>query len=199
LETLFQGLTDNEIRHLRSRLNIKTFQKDICGNLPLELLLGVSQYLELEDLKKALSVSRRWNDVFSSSEFHLGIVKLHFAPKWETSYKGLDPEQQRVRQQALHEWLPDAAMKRIRRLHGRYHAMSTYHYSWGDRCPVDLYGRSERPQYCSGRIAYKVADGTIVVRNLRTGFSAVFADENRVQLSQWLLSDQFILAQTVNP
>jgi hypothetical protein len=199
LETLLQALTDNEIRHLRPQLNAKTFQKDICGNLPVELLLCISQYLELEDLNRALSVSRRWNEVFSSPDFHLGLVKLHFIQIWATTYKGLDPEKQKIRKRTLHNWLPDAALKRIKRLRGRYHSTSEYHYAWGKQCPLVFHDNFDGPQYCKGRVAYKVNEGTIMVRSLQTEHATIFADENRVRFSKWLLTDQFIVAQLETP
>jgi len=89
-------------------------------------------------------------------------------------------------------------MRRIRNTHGCYYSTSTYHYSW-DGQDVPLHERSEKPQYCNGRIAYTVKDGIIVVRNLRTGFSRVFTDENRVPLPIYLLADQFILAHIARP
>jgi len=199
LDNLIQALTNNEIRHLRPHLNAKTFQKDICGHLPVELLLYVSQFLELEDLKRALSVSCRWNEVFSSPDFHLGIVKLHFVQIWETTYKGLDPELQRIRKSVIHDWLPDAALRRIKRLRGRYYSTSEYRYAWGKQCPLAFHNNLDRPQYCNRRVAHKVDNGTIMVRSIRTEHAIVFADQNRVPFSKWLLTDQFIIAQLEHP
>lgn len=199
LEDLARVLMHSEIRHLRQQLNLKSFQKDICGNLPIELLLEVCRYLELRDLKTALLVTHRWNEVFSSPEFYCGIAKLHFRSIWEICYKDLEPEQQQSRNSMLYSWVPDAMSKRMKRLYGKYHAMSKYYYAWGDQCPLELTTAFERPQYCNARVAYRVDETTIMVRDLRTEQARVFADDNRANIRKWLLGDKCMVAQIEFP
>lgn len=87
-------------------------------------------------------------------------------------------------------------MKRVKRLRGRYHSRSTYHYVNGD---VKYSNPVVAPRYCNGRIAYQFDEDAIVVRGLRGEELTVFKDVNRVSLGRWLLSDDFLIVSTTHP
>ena len=195
-----RGLTSNEIRHLTACLNNIRLNKDICSNLPIEILLCVARYLNLEDLLVARSVSRKWNDIFSGEDFSVAIAKLHFPSTWERSFESVDDEGERQVKIRLKDWLPGAARDRIRRNRGIYHSRSTFSYAprnelewrypWIDR------------QYNYGRIAFRKNRCTIIVKHLalsNAGMQSIFVERNRQALGEWVLSDQFLIATKAQP
>lgn len=99
--------------------------------------------------------------------------------------------------QRLADWLPKVVMKRMRKQHGRYLSMSTYHYQRrGNLLPTNY--RIEH-QYNSGRIAFRFGE-SLVVQSLNQGYLThpkVYMDVNRfpIRPGGWLLSDEFLIAQ----
>jgi hypothetical protein len=185
-------LSHHEIRILRARLNAISFSKDLCLNLPVELLLHVSQYLDLEDLMIARNVSRAWRDKFSSPDFAMGIIKMQFRTQWEQTDLG-----DAIAKEKLLEWLPKAAMKRLRKQRGQYLSMSAYHYQRGGALMPNHYKIEH--QYDSGRIAFKFNE-SIVVQSLKEGPLAqpkVYLEASRTPIrpGQWILSNDFLVAQ----
>ena len=110
MDALRNALSTNEIRYLRDQLNKTSLNKDICGSLPLEILLMVIDYLDLEDFENALHVSSRWQEVFSAPELSVKIVKNYFPWEWRLSYQSLEGEEQAIAlKESLPLWLRDAA------------------------------------------------------------------------------------------
>jgi len=194
LDSLIASLSSAEIRHLQGRLKAITLQKDVCADLPVELLLYVAEYLDLEDVMRARCVSHQWNERFSSPDFCVGISKLHFRHIWERQYKALGDSDQKLAKQAFANWFPGAAMDRIRKSLGQYSSMSIYHYTWEGMLiqgqPIHDY------QYSNGRIAFERDKMTVIVKSLRTGSARSFVDDNRSRLSKWLLADDFLISCT---
>jgi hypothetical protein len=118
-----QNLGVEEIRRLRTQLNAITLPNDI-SLLPIELLLCIAQHLELLDVITLRSVSRAWSETFSSADFSIGLIKIHFRPIWESRSRVLAADQQQVEKRVLMEWLRGATRRRIRRQNGRYQSMS---------------------------------------------------------------------------
>jgi hypothetical protein len=158
---------------------------------PLELLLCISQHLDLEEVIALRFVSRKWNEIFSSAGFCLGIIKTHFQPIWEKWYRCLTADQKLLEKEALMQWLPGAIRDRIRRQHGHYHSMSIL--------PQEPLPFSLDWQYKSGRIAYRDSTSAITVREIRTNLTATYMDKNRLDLQRWHLSDEFLLAAKNGP
>jgi hypothetical protein len=190
LDSLLRHLTSSEIRRLKIELN--TSANDICLEFPLELLLCITQHLDLEEVVSLRSVSRKWNETFSSAEFCLGIIKMHFRLVWEKHYN-LNTDQKLLEKESLMKWLPGAIRDRIRRQHGRYQSMSIL--------PRDGRMTSDWSdwQYKNGKIAYRVSRSAISVRDIRTNLTATYMDENRLSLENWHLSDEFLLAAKKGP
>lgn len=189
LDSLLRLLTPPELRRLKIQLN--TSSNDICLELPLELLLCVTQHLDLEEVISLRSVSRKWNETFSSADFCLaGIIKPHFRPVWEKNYRCSDIDQKLPEKKKLMQWLPAAIKDRIRRHHGQYHSMSILPRD-GD-IALDW-------MYKNGRIASRVNRSTISVRDIRSNLTARYMDENRLDLGRWHLSEEFLLAAKNGP
>ncbi|KAI9373969.1 hypothetical protein BJX61DRAFT_352443 [Aspergillus egyptiacus] len=63
---IIDQLGPHEWRDAKKRINGRSFQKDILGELPLELSVAIVQYLTLRELHLLRRVSRRWSNVLSS-------------------------------------------------------------------------------------------------------------------------------------
>ncbi|RDL38295.1 uncharacterized protein BP5553_02635 [Venustampulla echinocandica] len=173
-----------------------SFEVEIISHLPVELLLCVSAYLDLEDLMRARSVSRHWRRAFSNPDFCDGIARWYFRPTWENIHGGTDPDELNDKKQAFVDLLPRVASKRIRRLRGKYSSISADSYAIPN---YTTSFRNTNRQYCNGRVAYNKDPESILVKNLLTNLAIVITEENRIKLEHWLLSDQFVIAWTVNP
>jgi len=188
LDSLLPHLTASEVRHLKIQLGNST--NDICLEFPLELLLCVAQHLDLEELIKLRSVSRRWNDTFSGEDFYLGIIKTHFRPVWEDYNRCLNADQKLVQKEALIQWLPEAIRGRIQRQQGRFHSMSILRH---DNMMISDW------QYKNGKIAYREIQGALSVKDIRKNSTATYMDQNRLNFGIWHLSDDYLLAAKNGP
>jgi hypothetical protein len=161
-DLIINGLTNNEIRYLRARLGGERFRftKDICGELPVELLLGVAKHLELEDILRARDVSHKWKCQFSSPDFCVGIIKNRFGGTWDRNYNRSmkDLGEIRAEKERLSNWLPSAIKHRLKWKYGKYHQPSHFYYHSleGTSSP------SDKHQYCNGRVAFREDQGIIV-------------------------------------
>lgn len=77
LQNLISALTHQEIRELAPQLNRISFQTDIVGLLPVELLLLVAECIEGSDIFNFLNVSKRWRALWLQEN----VLRL-LADKW---------------------------------------------------------------------------------------------------------------------
>jgi len=77
LQNLISALTHQEIRELAPQLTRISFQTDIVGRLPVELLLLVAECIEGSDIFNFLNVSKRWRAVWRQEN----VLRL-LAGKW---------------------------------------------------------------------------------------------------------------------
>lgn len=134
------------------------FMKDICGGLPVEILLCIVKYLELDEIVRARRVSQTWNERFSDPEFCIGVLKIHFRGTWENHYnKNLRGEEKQTERVRLAAWLAGAAKRRIQRKRGEFHHVSFFVEA---RDPEDW--TSDVYQYSNGRVAFKRREGICV-------------------------------------
>ncbi|KAL4877277.1 hypothetical protein BJY04DRAFT_129977 [Aspergillus karnatakaensis] len=63
---IIDQLTPYEWRDVKDRIEKRTFQRDILGELPLELALHIIRYLSIADVHRLRRVSRRWFNLLSS-------------------------------------------------------------------------------------------------------------------------------------
>ncbi|KAJ5605033.1 hypothetical protein N7510_010187 [Penicillium lagena] len=70
-QAVYGGILDqlvlDEWREVRSRINPQIFQRDLVGTLPLEIVALIVEYWELVDVVRFRRVSKRWQEVLSSS------------------------------------------------------------------------------------------------------------------------------------
>ena len=185
LDKLVRNLTLSEVRHLRLQLNSIQIPCDICTEFPIELLICISDYLDLEDILNIRLVSRSWNELFTSPDICVGTIKKHFYPVWDRRFRHLNL----VPKEEPRTWLQHAAINRLRRLHGLYHCVAVY-----EEVHCASSERSSSQQYCNGRIAFKLGIGDrILVRDLRSESEVIFVDERRESIGYWLLSDDMIV------
>jgi hypothetical protein len=168
------GLNKDEIRYLLNRLNgeLCQFTKDIYAELPVELLVCIARYLDLDDIMRARRVSRKWNGQFSSPDFCIGVILHHFRGTWEHEYnKSLEGEGEILLEKVrLKDWLPGAVKRRIRRKQGYYYRRYWFHNEYRGDIPHSIQISDER-QYSNGRVAFK-NQGRIVVKSLDVSISS---------------------------
>ena len=141
----------------------------------------------------ARNVSRAWRDTFSSPDFSVGTLKMHFRTQWERADLG----DANAKKQLI-SWLEKASLKRLRKQSGQYLSMSVYHYHYRRGETLVRNQRSIEHQYNSGRIALRMNEG-IVVHSLKNGPLAepkVYLETNRVPIRplSWILADDFVVA-----
>jgi hypothetical protein len=120
------------------------------------------------------------------------IIKRHFRTQWEKTVM-----EDTTAKERLVNWLPTAALKRVRKLQGKYLSMSIYHYQRAGRLLPAHY--EVEHQYDSGRVAYKFGEG-IVVQTLNQGHlmqPRVYSEGNRIPIQDWLLSNDFLVGHVL--
>jgi hypothetical protein len=100
LEALTKELTPYEWRHLHAITSTRSFQFDIIGQLPVELVAQLFQHLDTTSPYRYQIVSRRWNNTLKS----LHILKASLA-QWDPSTL------------TLQDTSYDSCLKRARRIH----------------------------------------------------------------------------------
>lgn len=80
LVSVFEGglLNVDEVRLVKELLSKVTLQKDILPNLPLELVLAVTDHLDEIDILSCLTVSRGWNNAFMSDRVVFNLTDRFF-------------------------------------------------------------------------------------------------------------------------
>ena len=70
---LIHPLSPYEWRSLKARMNARTFQKDIVGSLPLELVIQVFGYLDFTVIYKFQRVSSGWKSILKRSSLQASL------------------------------------------------------------------------------------------------------------------------------
>lgn len=162
-------------------------------NLPSELLLCIVPLLDLKDFLAALAVSRAWNQRFSSPDVCITIVKAKFRSTWEKSYNCLPRKEQELAKTTLSKWLVPAALKRLRREHYLFRAEKSFKYGEEE---TPFFAEYIYAQYNNGMVAYRHSPHAITIREVTGDDPPLFVRHpDRVPIEEWLLSDQFFIAQ----
>ncbi|KAL2866831.1 F-box domain protein [Aspergillus lucknowensis] len=66
IHQIIEQLGPHEWRDVKKRINERSFQKDILGELPLEIAVQIARYLNLGEFHVLRRVSRRWYDILCS-------------------------------------------------------------------------------------------------------------------------------------
>jgi len=80
LNDIVNSLSGEEWRELQLILNRRSFQLDIIGSFPVELVALVCSYIDISDAARCLHVSKRWRDLIVQP-----IVRETFINQWYTS------------------------------------------------------------------------------------------------------------------
>ncbi|KAI0136825.1 hypothetical protein BJ170DRAFT_32056 [Xylariales sp. AK1849] len=177
-------LSTDEIRLVKDLLSTVTFQKDIVGNLPIELVVSMTDYLDVKDILACLAVSKQWYATFTNDRVIFQLARRLFPSLlWEKSKAG----NQYTDSQAgpLSSFL-QAVRKRARWLTASARAtMIEKRYRWDDEAYFSLDGQQQYSQFVSpsprffpvrryrsvyahGRIAWQPELHTIVVDSFHT-------------------------------
>jgi len=166
-------------------------------DLPNELLLCIMPYLGLDDFLHARQVSRAWKERLSSPDVSLSLVKKHFRGTWETSLNAVKSKAQGLSKASLSKWLPEAAVRRLRRQRCAFRTWHRIPYGNGPNQSIIFMHTPEEVLYNNGRIAFRVNTRTIALQTLLKDEPPRFlADLDRLPIEEWLLSEQFLITQT---
>ncbi|KAJ5090449.1 hypothetical protein N7532_009133 [Penicillium argentinense] len=182
--TILYGILDqlgpHEYRAAQAHLN-NTFQYDILGNLPLEIVAQIAEYLNLGDVFRLLRVSRHWDYTLSSPIVLMATVK------------------------ALGSWVPDLSSipdpyAFIRRRFSIERGLPAVNVEFNTQTDGSSQERSnmEDPCFSGGNLAWKDrGDKSVHVLNLWTGHHSQFTTENRDTFGMLGVSDSLVAAITL--
>jgi len=164
-----------------------TFVRDFVPDLPVEIRLGITAFLDLHDLITVRNVSKRWYDSWTQVSICNKLMKEYFRSAFENTYIQLPDSEKRLRFMA--------ASDRLRAMRdGQYNSMTILSYEQyikeGD-VPVPVVDR----RYSSGRVAWAV-DGGIKVSNLCSGVVMTYWMPDRDKVQFWALSENLVVAGT---
>lgn len=170
--------------------------KDILMDLPNELLLCIIPYIDLDDFLRARQVSRVWMERLSSPDVSLILIKKHFRGTWETSFNAVGSAVQESSKISPSNWLPEAAVKRLRRQQCNFRTWHYFSYGVERQYEADNYAYGpEDALYNNGRIAFRVNSRTIAIQTLpQVDMPRLFVDPDREPIQMWLLSEQYLIA-----
>lgn len=120
------------------------------------------------------------------------LNKQYFSLAWESHSEPIQDDSRLDGREQSVQWFQETATRYLRRQHGLFYSMATYDAAQGPGFTKQL--------YCNGRVAH-MKDGMIVVIELRppSALEYSLADENRLPIREWILSDRFVVALTTSP
>lgn len=174
---MISALSNHEIRFLQERLGDIKLQKDICASLPVELLLQIAQYAELEDILRFRCVSHAWHNAFNNMDFCTGLAKYHF-PLLSTAFsKVLDLGGSPEVDERL-ATINKRISQRARYLRGDYASRAAFSYRESDS---SIYEYSP-PQYKNGRFAYQCQEYGVAIKCLRQNTTKLYMHSVRQKI-----------------
>jgi hypothetical protein len=189
LEKLISVLLPYEIRLLQQGLRDMTFNRDFIPELPVEIRIGITAFLDLPDLIAARSVSKRWYESWTQVSICNKLMKEYFRSAFENTYIHLpDPEKQ------------STFMAAADRLHamrnGEYQSMTILNYDrdkneTGEPAPV-----LDR-RYCNGRVGWSI-EGGIKISDLCSGALSTYMLPDRDKVQLWAMSESILVAGTAD-
>lgn len=181
LKALVTGphLSINELRLIKDLLSSVTLHKDIVPNLPVELVILVTNHLGEEDIPVCLGVSRRWRATFMNERVLFYLADRWFPHlTWDIQASSLQDEASRAQLglDFLHSLRK--RLRLTRRLDPLLRPKIENHYLWDTELNFRLEGQaySQFPApnlpvtshalYAHGRVAWQRETHTLVVDNL---------------------------------
>ncbi|KAJ5400550.1 hypothetical protein N7465_011039 [Penicillium sp. CMV-2018d] len=185
LNEILDNLSPHEVREVKSRFETMTFQCDLLGKLPLELVAMLVKYLDLADLVLLRRVSKRWHVLLSSPIVVTAAIRYHMGKSV------IKPDFTPANLNAL-------VKKRIRMERGLPAVVVEVPYD----SPPDLGDASNRNAIsCSNGVCAWIEESTerttIFVINLPTGENGTFTTANREEFTHVHVSDTLISATSV--
>lgn len=182
-------LLPSEIRLLQRGLKDITFHRDFIPDLPVEIRIGITSFLDLPDLINVRKVSKSWYNSWTQVSICNKLMKEYFRSAFENTYMHLPDSEKRSTFIAASDRL--FSMR-----NGQYHSMTILSYTpnceGGDE-PVPILDR----RYCNGRVAWLI-EGGIKISNLRTGMAATYMMPDRDKIQIWVLAESFLVAGTAD-
>ncbi|CAG8109197.1 unnamed protein product [Penicillium salamii] len=182
LDEIVESLTTNELREVRDRIFAVKFQRDVFGQLPVELRCLVASHLDVKDIFNLRRVSRLWKEVLSVPVLLTTVFKNRLG-KWpapDSSIAGLK----------------SSLKMRGRIENGRPAALAYLPVQYRtDRMVIPDISSTSRVVYCKGMLAFTELD-YIKVLNLRTGAEKSFTTENREESMSIEISARLFVAIT---
>jgi len=195
LDTLVNELDPYEWRHVKSRLNERTFEFDIVGALPTELVASIFTYLDLDCLLLYRQVSWRWHGILSSPD----VVRPSLAQWYSLKDPPLLAAQVLRLEKQDYLKLQTEHLLRFRSAKPYYHAVYDIQLSmdWGS-----TYGWRRRSfDFCGNNIAWIDESGdphtnSVRLRNLSTGLERKIVGRGREQLLCLALTEEILAFTT---
>ncbi|KAJ6104235.1 hypothetical protein N7523_010555 [Penicillium sp. IBT 18751x] len=186
---LYHGLLDqlrrDEWREVKARADEVSFNCDILGNLPLEIVSLVAAHMNLADLVVLQRVSRRWKEILSSSTVQLSAIQSGMGHK---SVAQLDDEAspaQLIKKRVRMERGQPTSKFKLRSPFSKEH--DVWMVSGGVGYSNDVYA------WLEGTLGRTF----ISLLNLQTGVKNQLTTENREKLSELNISKKVIAAISI--
>ncbi|KAF2097640.1 hypothetical protein NA57DRAFT_77892 [Rhizodiscina lignyota] len=182
LDAIIAKLDPYQRRYLHAKLASKTFQFDIVGGLPLELVGKIFAHADIEDILQCQRVSKRWKFLLSTSAV--------LDPRLNRWYSLSDPPLTRSSDPTVN--LPLLKLKHIwQYTHHKPSSTAIYH---AQHAPGDL-SKLRKFQYHHGRVAWLEGDKA-TVRDLRSGEVKVHFGTARETLGLLCLTEELMAVWT---
>jgi hypothetical protein len=166
-----------------------TFVRDFIPELPVEIRLTITSFLDVSDLMVVRRVSKRWYRCWTHDSICNKLMKQYFRGTFNRIYMHLSIQERR-----------SMFLNAIDRLHtmrtGRYHSMTILNYNLEDITP-DIQRPVMDRGYCNGRVAWGTGCG-VKVTNLRDGVTKTYMTPDRDQVFFWTLSENFLIGGTAD-
>jgi hypothetical protein len=164
-----------------------TFVRDFIPELPVEIRIGITTFLELPDLITVRSVSKRWYESWTQVSICNKLMKEYFRSAFENTYMHL-PDLKK-------QFAFIAASDRLNAMrNGEYQSMTILNYDrdkseTGEPAPI-----LDR-RYCNGRVGWSI-DGGIKIADLCNGAVTTYMLPDRDKVQFWALSESILVAGT---
>lgn len=187
-----------EIQILQAHTNGLSLRRDPLDKLPVELIIYMMKYLDLEDFTTMLCVSKTWRLKLLSRKLCVALLKMHFRKVWESEFVPLSEIDRKERLENIPSEFFDRCAKRVKKSHGKWHSVSCYRYPHLDRATT-ADEDANIIHYSNGRVGTIVDHFSIRVDNLRTHTTTHYMHEQRSPIKGCMLSNQLLIVYIDRP
>ncbi|KAH6656377.1 hypothetical protein BKA67DRAFT_153956 [Truncatella angustata] len=173
-------LNVNEFRLLKELLSTVTLQKDIVPNLPVELVILITDYLNERDIWSCLTVSHGWKTTFMSDRIVFSLADRLFPQlTWKVSQDALQNDNTRAELRLRFLYRLRKRLSLMKRSASGAPRQFEGNYLWESESNFKLdeqdYSQFASPNlpfnqktlYANGRIAWQRETHTVVIDDLR--------------------------------